>query len=260
MTYRPRKWFEAGFPLGISLALLLGGGCAQVSAGPARYFYFTPPSSSDAWSPKIAAWQRRETIDVESSSAEKGPLLEADGEGWENPSAESNSVALDLRSRYSDFKLEQKRSLARSVAEWVQARALDHYFADGPIDHWATLEETLARGGDDCDGLELLTYHALRDLGFGAAEVFRAIVYRASDEQHHMVTLWFEEEGDPWVIDPTGVMASGMPRMSDLPGWVPIKLFTATSEHTVLPAFEVEGQLVLAGNPSPMIELPSSAP
>ena len=57
----------------------------------------------------------------------------------------------------------------------------------------STLEETLRNDGDDCDGLELLVFQGLRDLGFDDDEVFRAIVYRPDDGQHHMVTLWFED-------------------------------------------------------------------
>jgi predicted transglutaminase-like cysteine proteinase len=123
--------------------------------------------------------------------------------------------------------------MAREAASWIQREAKRHYLADGPIDHWATLEETLAKNGDDCDGLELLVYHMLRDLGFREDEVFRAIVFRPSDGQHHMVTLWFEQTDDPWVIDPTGAMTSGMPRMSDVPGWTPLKVFSETEEFAV---------------------------
>jgi predicted transglutaminase-like cysteine proteinase len=104
---------------------------------------------------------------------------------------------------------------------------------DGPVDHWATLEETLRTNGDDCDGLELLVYNALRELGFANGEVFRAIVYRPADGQHHMVTLWFEEANDPWVIDPTGAMTAQMLRMSQIPEWVPLKLFDDNEEFTV---------------------------
>jgi hypothetical protein len=63
--------------------------------------------------------------------------------------------------------------------------------------------------------------------------VFRAIVYRPADGQHHMVTLWFEDPADPWVIDPTGAMTTGMPRMSELRDWVPLKVFSETREFTV---------------------------
>jgi hypothetical protein len=73
----------------------------------------------------------------------------------------------------------------------------------------------------------------LRDLGFASDEVFRAIVYRNEDMQHHMVTLWFEDAEDPWVIDPTGAMTSGMPRMSEVPGWTPLKVFSEDSSYTV---------------------------
>ena len=125
--------------------------------------------------------------------------------------------------------------MAFSLATWIQDQAQAHYFPDGPIDHWATLEETLDRDGDDCDGLELLTFHALRDLGFKESEVYRAIVFRPEDGQHHMVTLWFEDRQDPWVLDPTGAMTLGMPRMSSLPDWVPIKVFSDTTEYTVRP-------------------------
>jgi hypothetical protein len=48
-----------------------------------------------------------------------------------------------------------------------------------------------------------------------------------------MVTLWFEDPGDPWVIDPTGAMIGGMPRISQVPDWVPIKIFSETAEFTV---------------------------
>jgi hypothetical protein len=78
-----------------------------------------------------------------------------------------------------------------------------------------------------------LSFHFLLDLGFRPDEVYRAIVFRASDGQHHMVTLWFESPDDPWVIDPTGAMTGGMPRLSDLPGWAPLKLFTEQAEYTV---------------------------
>jgi len=227
-----------------------------------RYAYFTAPSADDLWSPKISGWQRRERAEgfalevatppvSEAAPAEVAPtallpldvaesvaptaLPQASGPESEAPVAANGSPdgKEDLRAKYSAFRVSQKRAMARSVAAWTQSQALEHYVEDGPLDHWATLEETLRNNGDDCDGLELLTFHALRDLGFETDEVFRAIVYRSSDGQHHMVTLWFENPEDPWVIDPTGAMTLGMPRMSELPGWIPVKLFSDTQEYTV---------------------------
>jgi len=213
----------------VTLAFGLGLGCAAFGGAPAHYAYFSRPAPDDAWSPKIAGWQRREIND-------QGPVADAmppvaDGA----PATESGDPTGDLRSKYFAFRAERKRAMARDVADWIQVQAREHYVADGPIDHWATLEETLRADGDDCDGLELLTFHALRDLGFDAHEVYRAIVYRPEDGQHHMVTLWFEDPEDPWVIDPTGAMTHGMPRMSQLPAWVPIKVFSDTVEYTVRP-------------------------
>ncbi|MBW2713867.1 MAG: hypothetical protein JRC77_08965, partial [Deltaproteobacteria bacterium] len=195
-----------------------------------NYSYFEEPDPSDLWSAKIAGWQFREhrsgsttALPAVSGSGQKEPLF-----------PKGDSKANRLRSKYEAYRYEKKREQARELAEWIQEQAQVHYVADGPIDHWATFEETLSNDGDDCDGLELLVFHLLRDLGFREDEVYRAVVYRPSDGQHHMVTLWFEELNDPWVIDPTGAMTEGMPRMSDMPEWVPLKLFTEKGEYSVV--------------------------
>jgi predicted transglutaminase-like cysteine proteinase len=212
-------------------ALLLGlavvcFGCVTMPRTSFRFF--ETPAADDPWSRKIARWQVRERAQDVGEAVGPGGSTVASG-----PEQTAPSAAQDLRSDYFAFRAEQKREQARSIARWVQQQAKVHYRPDGAYDHWATLEETLARNGDDCDGLELLTFHFLRDAGFREDEVFRAIVLRPSDGQHHMVTLWFEEAGDPWVIDPTGAMIAGMPRLSQVPDWVPIKLFSDTAEFTV---------------------------
>jgi predicted transglutaminase-like cysteine proteinase len=212
--------------------LLIGGGCASTrfAARPSHYDYFAQPDARDPWSRKIELWQTRQRASVRAVPDADGRLA---------PVSEPGGLELiagrggDLRSKYDSFRAERKRELAREVASWIQAQAQEHYVADGPIDHWATLQETLETNGDDCDGLELLVYQLLLDLGFAPDEVFRAIVYRRTDGQHHMVTLWFEDPEDPWVIDPTGAMTSGMPRMSKLQSWVPLKLFTEDRDFTV---------------------------
>lgn len=225
----------------LASAIALGLGCA--TAGPLEspgYAYFERPDPGDAWSRKIELWQARERIDHAPVPAALPPMAELPAdqaastpvdEGPDRPPREV--PAADLRAKYSAFRSEQKRTAARGLAEWIQGQAQEHYIADGPIDHWATLGETFRSNGDDCDGLELLVYHMLLDLGFESNEVYRAVVFRRSDGQHHMVTLWFEERDDPWVIDPTGAMTSGMPRMSSLPEWVPLKVFTEDEDFTV---------------------------
>ena len=216
-----------------TLAFAAGSGCSSLSlvTGGGEYVYFAQPDPGDAWSRKIRAWQARERGD-EALDAPAGVAVSGDEErGAAETVAVPDSEA--LRSKYDAFRSERKRAMARDLAAWIQDEAPRHYVPDGPVDHWATLEETFRSNGDDCDGLELLAYHFLRDLGFGPDEVFRAIVYRRSDGQHHMVTLWFEDPDDPWVIDPTGAMTLGMPRMSEVPGWVPLKVFSEDQDFTV---------------------------
>jgi len=229
----------------LALALGLGLGCTAFGGASTRYAYFTTPARDDAWSPKIAGWQRRE-VNEQGFSVVTSPPVSSSSDTRDEIAASAPKGA--LRTKYFDFRAERKRELAREVASWIQTQARDYYVADGPIDHWATLEETLGKDGDDCDGLELLTFHALRDLGFDSNEVYRAIVYRPSDGQHHMVTLWFEDPEDPWVIDPTGAMTLGMPLMSQLPAWVPIKVFSDTVEYTVRPGSRHADARDLASN------------
>ena len=212
----------------LSVVLVLG--CAGIPIGSSvdsSYDYFAVPDKRDPWTPKIAGWQRRERADYAEAAAPAA--VSGAGDRFEPPAAEDPG----LRSKYANFRAERRREVAREFAEWIQSEAKQHYVADGPIDHWATLEETLSSDGDDCDGLELLVFHGLRDLGFAPHEVFRAVVFRPDDGQHHMVTLWFEDRDDPWVIDPTGAMTLGMPRMSDMKAWVPIKVFSEKIEYTV---------------------------
>jgi hypothetical protein len=211
------------------LLLGLGWGCASPPPRAPAYEYFAQPDPDDPWSRKIHRWQQRERFELGDDGL--GTLASVAGSGSED--GENTIDPQHLQDKYEAFRAERKRALAREVAQWIQDQAQQHYVPDGPIDRWATLPETLHRNGDDCDGLELLTYHLLRDLGFGDHEVYRAIIYRRSDGQHHMVTLWFENPEDPWVIDPTGAMTAGMPRMSQVPGWVPLKVFSEDEDFTV---------------------------
>jgi hypothetical protein len=210
-----------------------------------RWAWFGMPDPRDPWSPKIAGWQARERAG-DASDREAAPASVSGSARAADPGVSRQASA--LLADYRDFRAEQRRAQARDVASWIQRQAREHYIEDGPIDHWATLAETLARGGEDCDGLELVVQRVLRDLGFPGDELYRAIVYRPRDGQHHMVTLWFEDRDDPWVIDPTGAMTSGMPRMSEVPAWEPLKIFSETAEYTVRP--ERPGAPALAHAPS----------
>jgi hypothetical protein len=218
-----------------AILLTLCGGCLGIALGPPAYRYFAIPREGDAWSRKIAQWQQRErdaSAEQAVASTELRTPASVAGSGTGDVAAQAAHES--LRAKFDEFLAERRRAQAREVAAWIQDVAQDHYIADGPVDSWATLEETFRRDGDDCDGLELLTYNLLRGLGFREDEVYRAIVFRRSDGQHHMVTFWFENPDDPWVIDPTGAMTSGMPRMSEMHGWEPIKVFSEKRDFDVV--------------------------
>ena len=226
-THRHKGAFRS--VLFLALVVAVGWGCAIPIRSQVSYAYFTDSDPDDPWSRKIRNWQERERADRPSQESTRLAAVAGSGDAG----AGVGEDAGNLRNKYDAFRAQRKRALARELAEWIQTEARDHYVDDGPIDHWATLEETFRTNGDDCDGLELLVYNFLQDLGFDEDEVFRAIVYRRSDGQHHMVTLWFEDRDDPWVIDPTGAMTTGMPRMSGVPGWVPLKIFGSDRDFTV---------------------------
>jgi hypothetical protein len=167
------------------------------------YRFFVAPSAGDPWSGKIRGWQARERAHGDTELLANAPAS-VSGAGED---AVANPGEEDLRAKYFAFRRAQKREMAEGIARWIQQEARGHYQPD-------------------------LVFHFLRDLGFRDDEVFRAIVMRPSDGQHHMVTLWFDTPDDPFVIDPTGAMTSGMPRLSEVPGWVPLKLFTDEAEFT----------------------------
>jgi hypothetical protein len=49
-----------------------------------------------------------------------------------------------------------------------------------------------------------------------------------------MVSLWFEDSEDPWVIDATGAMSIEMLRYSQMPaGWTPRMMFNETTLYNV---------------------------
>ena len=209
------------------LVLALGPGCASELPLRIDYDYFGVPRADDPWMRKIGQWQDRERSE-RGDAAATGPAAVAGASGG---SEDAPRPARDLRGEYDAFRAAQRRTLARDLARWIQAQSQDHYRPDGPIDRWATLAETLDGNGDDCDGLDLIAYQLMREFGFEG--VYRAVIRREHDGTHHMVTLWFEDANDPWVIDPTGAMTTGMPRMSEVPGWEPLKIFSEDERFTV---------------------------
>lgn len=180
--------------------------------------FFVPAGPEDAWNSKIQNWQARHHLDP----AARGDVIRD---------------MSSLGTSWQDFERDLRREVAADTMMWVQKRSREHYRADGTRDHWATLGEVIESGEDDCDGLDLLTFVLLRRLGFAEDEIYRAIVVEDGTGQHHMVTLWFENEDreDPYVLDPTGVVTSDMVRLSEVPDWEPIELFDESQHYAVRP-------------------------
>ena len=57
---------------------------------------------------------------------------------------------------------------------------------------------------------------------------------RDSNLKYHMVTLWFEDPNDPWVIDATGATVLDMTLFSRVDGWTPTKMFNETEQYKVV--------------------------
>jgi len=206
--------------LGLGIALVALGflSCAQNARFlpvVARDFFVAAPRE-DPWNAKIRNWQSRHKLDQALPVAQ--------------PPAASELVAA-----YDEFTNGMRRRIAADAVAWVQGESHRHYIPDGETDHWATLSEVVATNGDDCDGLDLLTFLLLRKLGFSQDEIFRSIVVERDTGQHHMVTLWFEagDKRDPWLLDPTGVVTDRLVRLSDVPTWSPIEIFDEARHYRV---------------------------
>src|SRR5512139_1340605 len=127
--------------LGIALLGLSFLSCAQHAQllRPVALNFFADAPRDNPWNAKIRNWQSRNQLD----QAQPVPHPGKPG---------------DLVDSYERFARETRRQIA------------------GETDHWATLSEVAATDGDDCDGLDLLTFTLLRKLGFAQNEIYRSII------------------------------------------------------------------------------------
>jgi hypothetical protein len=205
----------------------LGLGCANKlpRIGDA-FVFFAPANADDPFHAKFVDWQRRSHLPPERSAIRETTSRSAYPFGV-------------LEDKFDVFLAQHRRSLARDFTAWSQRQSRFHFKPDPDStlagDHWPTREEFFLSNGDDCDGLDLIAYGLLRDAGFGADEIYRLVVRREKDGANHMVTLWFEDPQDPWVIDATGAMTLEMRKFSDLPpGWLPRVMFNENEIYNVV--------------------------
>ena len=119
---------------------------------------------------------------------------------------------------------ELTKGSASALLKFVQKLSRRHYVSDGEgQDNWTTIAEVMARGEDDCDGLDLLIYWAMVDAG---ADVERVIFYHPLKRMAHMVTVWHSPEGRSFVLDSTGAMDSRMRPVGFFKSWAPVTTFS----------------------------------
>jgi len=211
---------------GLLLALAAAGCSAKLPRIGNDFEFFAAARTDDPFYPKVVEWQER---------SQRPPVRSAVRE-TARPSTHPYGI---LRAKFDVFLSQRRRALARDFTEWSQRQARQHFKPDpdGDLaaDHWPTREELFLANGDDCDGLDLIAYSLMRDAGFPAEELYRLVVRREKDRANHMVTLWFEDPRDPWVIDATGAMTIEMRKFSDLPpGWLPRMMFNEENVYNVV--------------------------
>lgn len=205
-----RKWV----PL---LGLVAVASCAaSLSSLPTPYDFFAKPVAEDVWSLRIRDWQAARRFDVSTDAHLLPPL---------SPLAEE----------YELFTQRLRRRLVEDTVRWVQTYSELYYRADTGPDAWPTLAEVKVFGGDDCDGLDLLTFELLRRLGFASGEIYRSVLRDPAGRNYHMVTLWFPEpqRDDPYVLDSTGEVSKEVVRLSTVSGWIPVAIFDEVSQFRV---------------------------
>ena len=215
-----------------ALAAALACGCSGLGGGPREpeYGFFAPagPADDDIWFEKVGDWQAREVRDSADHELANAEQIR-----------EAGIHSGLLRVTMGRFRASERMVFARRLVEWAQGETRRVYRFDPPTsqseDPWPTTKDLLDANGDDCDGLDLIAYHLLLDFGFPPDQLYRAIVRRDADWANHMVTLWFEDPHDPWVIDAVGAVTQKVRRFSDLPGWTPTKIFNERQQFTPVP-------------------------
>jgi hypothetical protein len=197
----------------VALGFMTGACTGFGDPGSREFDYTAEPRREDPISARVAFWQARQVAE------DAGAGAAAAGVG-------------SLGERHDAFVAAERLALARHVVEWAQSVSRTGYTRD-QTPYWPTFGELRRGRGDDCDGLELLIYRSLQAFGFEQARLFRAVIEDRTG-QLHMVTLWFEDIMDPWVLDPTGMATIEPVPMSELEDWIPRRVFSEDADYLVV--------------------------
>jgi predicted transglutaminase-like cysteine proteinase len=228
MPERPSRFHRRPAVLLAATAVLgLATGCAGAGfrPDPVYTFFETPTREVDPWYRNVLRWQEREKAHRPTERLANAEEIR-----------EAGPLTSLLRVKMAKWTSHERLALAKEIAAWSQVESRRHYRFDPPTnakdDPWPTTKDLLETNRDDCDGLDLISYKLMREFGFPEDELFRAIVRRDADHGNHMVTLWFEDPADPWVIDASGVVTKSVRRFSELLGWTPTVVFNEHQQFT----------------------------
>jgi len=100
------------------------------------------------------------------------------------------------------------------------------YRADAELwaarDHWATADETLARGAGDCEDIAVAKMQALRRLGFEDRDLYLSVGRDAAGQEHAVLLVRIDERF--WVLDDR---AERMIEAGEFRGFTPVLTFGA---------------------------------
>ena len=138
-------------------------------------------------------------------------------------SAASPALAGETRlgSSYRHHQAAERRETAQDLVAWSQRRGSNDA---------VRLAQTIERG--------------LAELGFQRRSVVTAVVQNAHTGARHTVALWFEQQSDPWVLDPTGALAPKMVRLSESGAWNAVSIASRGSRYRVVSGRVVAAQQV----------------
>lgn len=109
-------------------------------------------------------------------------------------SARLDAFIAPARGLAAERQLSFVQTRVNKTVAWRDDRA-----SSGADDHWATAEETLARGGGDCEDLSIVKLQALVRLGFDDRDLYLSIGRDAARQDHALLIVRLG--GRFWVLD-----------------------------------------------------------
>jgi len=193
---------------------------APPASAPAYDFFGAIDPHNDPWFYRIQDWQDDQLI------------AQRDGLG-KLASHEAATSMTALEASANAFQAGQRRALARRINTWVQNNAVST--PEAPESSDPDPARLLSAGAEDPLGLDQTTRSLLLRFGFEADELYRGVLRQRNGDRYHVVTLWFEDRRDPWVLDASSVLSAELKRLSRVSSWQLIRVFNETKQFRAVP-------------------------